>query len=95
MTRRGSRGLTLETLLDHRSLRQLHRDMYGEVWEWAGRFRTSDTNIGLPWPRVTEATAQLLGDAAYWFGDRAPEAVDVAATRLHHKLVEIHSLRQR
>lgn len=87
---RGSRRLTIEGLLDHQAVRALHRDMYGDVWTWAGRFRTSDTNIGVPWYRVTEETAQLLGNAVCWFTGEAPMPVDQAAARLHHKLVEIH-----
>ncbi len=87
---RGTRRLTLESLLDHQTVRELHRDMYGEVWEWAGRFRTTDSNIGVPWYKITEATAQLLGSAPYWFTGEAPMPVDSAAARLHHKLVEVH-----
>jgi len=30
---------TVEQLLDDRYLRELHRAMFGEVWEWAGRYR--------------------------------------------------------
>jgi Fic-DOC domain mobile mystery protein B len=87
---RGSRRLNVERLLDHQTVRDLHRDMYGEVWAWAGRYRTSDSNIGVPWHRITEATAQLLGNAVYWFTGESPMPADRAAARLHHKLVEIH-----
>jgi Fic-DOC domain mobile mystery protein B len=87
---RGSRRVNVEKLLDHQTVRDLHRDMYGEVWAWAGRYRTSDTNIGVPWHRITEATAQLLGNAVHWFTDEASMPTDRAAARLHHKLVEIH-----
>lgn len=29
--------------------KSLHQDMYGDVWEWAGRFRQRDLNLGCPW----------------------------------------------
>ncbi len=37
---------------DYSYLLGLHRDMFGDVWQWAGKLRTTDTNIGLPWGRV-------------------------------------------
>jgi Fic-DOC domain mobile mystery protein B len=87
---RGSGRLTLERLLDHQVMRELHRDMYGDVWAWAGRFRTADTNIGIAWQGIAEATAQLLANAQYWFAGESSLNADQAAARLHHKLVEIH-----
>lgn len=86
----GSRRLTVERLLDHIAVRELHRDMYGDVWAWAGSYRTTDTNIGVAWHRVPMATSDLLADALYWFAGAQPMPVDKAATRFHHKLVEIH-----
>jgi len=87
---RGTGRLTFEKLLDEQTVRHLHRDMYGEVWAWAGRFRTHDTNIGAPWHTIIESTAQLMGNARFWFDGDAPQPVDLAAARLHHKLVAIH-----
>lgn len=87
---RGSRRLTVERLLDHIVVRDLHRDMYGDVWSWAGSYRTTDTNIGIGWHRVPVATSDLLADALYWFRGSQPMPVDQAAARFHHKLVEIH-----
>lgn len=80
----------MERLLDHIVVRDLHRDMYGDVWSWAGSHRTSDTNIGVAWHRVPTATSDLLADALYWFRGPHPMPIDKAATRFHHKLVEIH-----
>jgi len=30
-------------------LLRLHREMFGDVWEWAGQTRTVDLNLGSPW----------------------------------------------
>lgn len=34
-------------LLNKKFLKDLHREMLGEVWRWAGKFRTSERNIGV------------------------------------------------
>ncbi|HTR71784.1 MAG TPA: hypothetical protein VMH41_16335 [Mycobacteriales bacterium] len=34
-----SRTRKLEALLDDKAVRDLHRDMFGDVWAWAGRYR--------------------------------------------------------
>ena len=41
----------MATLLDDAYLRNLHEAMFDQVWEWAGRYRLREANIGiaLPW----------------------------------------------
>jgi fido (protein-threonine AMPylation protein) len=41
-------SLDLDDVLTDQFLRDLHGQMYGDIWTWAGRFRTKDTNIGVP-----------------------------------------------
>ena len=36
-------------ILNEGFLRQLHKQMFGETWKWAGEFRKSDKNIGVDW----------------------------------------------
>lgn len=84
------RAPTLKTLLDDKFVRDLHRDMFGDVWRWAGSYRTEETNIGVEFWRVPMAVRDLVADAAYWFAPDASMEVDVAACRFHHRLVLIH-----
>jgi Fic-DOC domain mobile mystery protein B len=65
---------------------QLHGEMFGRVWKWAGRLRKIDLNIGLPWTQVESRLFDLLQTLPYW-SDMA--AVEQAA-RLHHGAVAIH-----
>jgi len=76
-------------LLDDHYLRGLHRAMFGDVWRWAGRYRTSDTNIGVAWHRVAEGVRAAVDDARAWveYGTYPP---DEAAVRFHHRLVQVH-----
>ncbi len=79
---------TLAALLDDLYLRELHRAMFGEVWAWAGHYRTVDTNIGIPHERIAAALRDLTEDIrAQAAANR--DAVEVVA-EFHHRLVAIH-----
>ena len=76
-------------VLSERFLLGLHKRMFGQVWRWAGRFRTTERNIGVPSYRIGVDLVQLLDDARYWI-DHKTFSPDEIATRFHHRLVEIH-----
>ena len=79
-----------DQLLDDLYLRNLHRAMFGEVWRWAGRYRTHDVNIGaVPWPEVPALVRDLVADARAWV-EAATYPADEVAVRFHHRLVQIH-----
>lgn len=80
--------------LDEAFLRKLHADMYGNVWDWAGRYRLVKLNIGVPITVIPEEIGKLLGDLRYW-QTLAPEAMPILerAARLHHRLAWIHPFR--
>ena len=42
-------------LLSEKFIKQLHRQMLGDVWRWAGKFRTSERNLGIPFYEVPAA----------------------------------------
>lgn len=69
---------------------QLHREMFGNVWDWAGQIRTRDLNIGVPFHRISGDLQQLLDDLHSWpgFGWEVIEQ----ATHLHHRAVRVHPL---
>lgn len=76
-------------ILNETFVRELHRRMFGRVWRWAGQFRRSDKNIGVPWPDVSVRLRTLCDDARYWMEQHTYEP-DEQAARLHHRLVSIH-----
>ena len=76
-------------LLDDSYLRDLHAAMFGDVWSWAGRYRTTETNIGVA-PHTIAANVRLLvGDTRTWI-DYSAYDPDELAVRFHHRLVAIH-----
>jgi Fic-DOC domain mobile mystery protein B len=67
----------------------LHKRMYGDVWRWAGQFRTTERNIGVePW-KIAPDLRMLLDDAKYWVEHQSYRP-DEIAIRFHHRLVAIH-----
>jgi Fic-DOC domain mobile mystery protein B len=75
--------------LSEKFVKDLHRRMLGDVWRWAGKFRTSERNIGIDYWQIPVALRQLLDDAKAWieFGSYPPDEI---AVRFHHRLVQIH-----
>lgn len=67
---------------------KLHREMFRDVWKWAGQVRTTDLNFGSPWYQVTAQLHDLSADLAFW-ETHWPDVVEQAA-HLHHRAVQIH-----
>ena len=78
-----------KNILDEAFVRELHRQMFGETWSWAGSFRKSNKNIGVEWQQVTVKLRDLLNDARYQI-DHAIYPPDEIAARFHHRLDAIH-----
>lgn len=69
-------------------LGKLHREMFGDVWEWAGFYRTSETNIGVPHIQIEVRLSEMLEDLNAW-GLSGMEMLQQSAY-LHHRAVHIH-----
>jgi Fic-DOC domain mobile mystery protein B len=70
-------------------LRELHKRMFDQTWKWAGKYRKTEKNLGVPFHQIMNGIAALLGDAHYWI-DRGTFDLDEIAIRFHHRLVLIH-----
>ena len=76
-------------LLSEKFIRDLHRRMLGDVWRWAGKFRTSERNIGIAYWRIPVELRNLLDDTKTWIACES-YVPDEIAVRFHHRLVQIH-----
>jgi len=76
-------------LLSERFVKDLHRQMLGDVWRWAGKFRTSERNLGIDYWQIPIALRQLFDDAKAWI-EYKTYPPDEIAVRFHHRLVQIH-----
>jgi Fic-DOC domain mobile mystery protein B len=70
-------------------IKALHDHMLGDVWRWAGKFRTSERNLGVPPYQIPVDLRQLLDEARAWIAYKS-YAPDELAVRFHHRLVSIH-----
>ena len=76
-------------VLDEVLLKRLHLRMFGDVWRWAGKYRTSARNLGVDHWTIEVALRQALDDVRYWVEHKSYPP-DEIAVRFHHKLVATH-----
>jgi Fic-DOC domain mobile mystery protein B len=76
-------------ILSELFIRKLHKQMFGDVWRWAGTFRTSNKNIGVMREEISIELRHLCEDTQYWIKHHTFEPDEIAA-RFHHRLVAIH-----
>lgn len=80
-------------VLDVGFLRELHRRMFGNTWNWAGKFRLTDKNVSPHhWSAVPTLLEDLVRDirAQIDAAGETPAELDGIAVRFHHGLVRIH-----
>ena len=82
-------SLQRSDILEEKFLRRLHNEMFGQVWKWAGDYRTTARNIGVEAYRIGMDVAQAIGDARYWV-ENETYSPDEIAIRFSHRLVAIH-----
>jgi len=70
-------------------VRKLHAKMFDQTWKWAGEYRHSEKNIGIPFHEIRERLMALFGDVRYWIENNTYPP-DEIAVRFHHRLVLIH-----
>lgn len=70
-------------------IRKLHGKMFEETWKWAGQYRHTEKNIGVPVHEIREKLMQLFGDVRDWI-ENSTYYPDEIAVRFHHRLALIH-----
>ena len=70
-------------------LPKLHEEMFGNVWDWAGKFRQVELSIGIKAYQVPTSLKELTDYIAYWDKHKTFEIYEIA-TRIHHRAVQIH-----
>jgi Fic-DOC domain mobile mystery protein B len=67
---------------------QLHRRMLGDVWTWAGTYRTTQTNIGVQPQHIPRELGHVAMHAHQDWHAGWPLIASVAV--YHHALVQVH-----
>ncbi len=76
--------------LTDRFICQVHQDMFGSIWEWAGKYRNAQVNIGVDSHLIQEQVYLLCRDFRYWDSDQCAMPVIEIAARLQNRLTRIH-----
>lgn len=67
----------------------LHKRMYGNVWDWAGEFRKTNKNIGVDKHQIPMQLKMLCDDVLFWIENETFPPQEIAI-RFKHRLVSIH-----
>ena len=70
-------------------VKECHKRMFGQVWRWAGQFRTTDKNLGVDKYQIPIELKKLFDDSRFWIKNETFEK-DEIAIRFKHRLVSIH-----
>lgn len=71
------------------SLKKIHKAMYDNVWDWAGKYRREITSIGIKPYLIPSHLAELCAEVKYWLTHPLELTFLEQAARIHHKLVFI------
>jgi len=67
----------------------LHKKMFDDTWKWAGKFRKTQTNIGVNSIYIPQELKLLFEDMLYQL-EHDTYSLRETAARFHHRLVFIH-----
>ena len=67
----------------------LHKDMFSDVWDWAGKIRQVELSIGVKAYLVSTEIKKLVDDLEFWEKNKSFDVIEIA-TRIHHRAVQIH-----
>jgi Fic-DOC domain mobile mystery protein B len=68
---------------------RLHREMFGDVWKWAGTQRRRLANLGVMPEQIAMEVQNSLDDMKFWHANET-FSIDERALRLHNRLVGVH-----
>jgi len=67
----------------------LHDEIFGDVWDWAGKLRHAELSIGVKAYLVGIEIKKLVDDLAFWEANQTFDTIEIAS-RIHHRAVQIH-----
>lgn len=83
------RKFKTETVLTERFIFDVHKKMFGDVWDWAGKIRKSNKNIGVDKFQIPSLLHQLVENCKYWIENKTFSQEEIAI-RFKHEIVSIH-----
>lgn len=80
----------MRDILNDHFVRDLHRRLYAPVWEWGGRQRSRETNIGIPPEHITVEMRNALDDLSHQWEHESGLDARTLGIATHAALVRIH-----
>ncbi len=82
--------LGLSDLLADFFIRDLHRQLYGDIWTWAGKYRQRELNIGIAPESIAAELRTSLQNMLYRFEHTADWDARQFGIAVHAETVRIH-----
>ncbi|HCT84913.1 MAG: mobile mystery protein B [Candidatus Margulisiibacteriota bacterium] len=77
-----------KSFMDRIYLFKIHKTMFSQVWDWAGKKRISNKSVGIDKFQIDIEIVKLIQDFEFWESSNM-DTIEVSS-RIHHKLVYIH-----
>lgn len=84
-----NRSFKSQTIFSEQFVCKLHKQMFGNVWSWAGKFRKTNKNLGVDSWQIQVELKSLLDDSIFWKENNI-FSPDEMAIRFKHRIVSIH-----
>jgi Fic-DOC domain mobile mystery protein B len=86
------RRLRPESVTREAWLKRMHWRMYAQVWTWAGQYRMTERNLGVPHWQIRVDMRDLEADVQAWLADTSATRFsdDECAIRFGYRLMVIH-----
>lgn len=87
--KKANQELSLDDIFNRDFVIDLHKALFGEVWQWAGSLRQRELNIGVDPKNIAVDLHNFLEDAKCWVEFKHYDNLELCA-RIQHRLVQIH-----
>ncbi|MCB0526744.1 MAG: mobile mystery protein B [Lewinellaceae bacterium] len=84
-----ARNFKPEDVVQLEFILSVHKRMFHHVWKWAGMFRNTDKNLGVPFYKIRQELQNLIEDCKFWIIQKTYSNEEISI-RFKHRLVSIH-----
>ncbi|MFI5263212.1 MAG: mobile mystery protein B [Candidatus Kapaibacterium sp.] len=79
----------INEILSEEFIKTVHKNMFDDVWSWAGSYRTTNKNLGSDKFEIGIELRKTFDDCKFWIGNKT-FIHDEIAVRLKHRIVVVH-----
>ena len=94
---KSKRKLQLDTLLRDAFAKKFHKELFGQVWDWAGKYRKVATMPGIDWQQIPIQLNQLMQNTrtqiGYLLSESDSAKREAVVAEFAYRLVWIHPFR--